>query len=132
MNGRTAFPRDMDDCTRNEWAELFKGNFVAIMRVMKHSGGQRGQSHYDHLHLRGPHLNNDLLEFEESEETSRVNMSQLSDPATMLPFCHFPKPGEHVIGGGFRVQNMKRDFACNLFAPVHTDLGLCYSYNAQR
>ena len=106
---------------RTAWARLLGQNLASIMRVMKFSS-QRGNSHYDPVHLSDPHRDNPLLEFQEP------SAADLTDFSSMLPFCHFPRPGQHIMGG-FKLSDINF-FGCRLFSPTFTDQGICYSYNA--
>ena len=105
----------------NLWSNMIYQELLPIMKVMRMATG-RGQSHfYVSDLLRQASKSENVLRYplDYLSDTSYYNKDPYEDSMSFLPACKFETSSKEF------------NFTCNLFKPVITDLGVCYSFNAE-
>ena len=90
------------------------------MKIMRFAN-RRGKSGYD-LDSTIPNLlSSDILKYPTSQNSGPTFKV---DTHAMIPWCKFKNEDDEI-------QNWFDENSCELFQPVVTDLGMCYSFNAK-
>ena len=109
------------------WTSLLQHQLIPIMKVMRMAIG-RGQSHFNVSDFLQPFVANEDKIHYKLENISAVNSyyyypqtlnGVARDTKSFLPACDYAK------------RKMNMNMTCDLFEPVVTDLGMCYSFNAE-
>ena len=105
------------------WSSSLEHKLTPIMKVMRMASG-RGQSHFNISDFLQPFLNNmDLVKYPLNKNTSvsyyPVKQDEVRDKMSYIPACIYASKKSRIGEN------------CKLFEPVLTDLGICYSFNAQ-
>ena len=105
------------------WTTLLQHELKPIMKVMRMASG-RGQSHFNGTDFLQPFKEKmDLLKYPMNVNTKDsyypAETEEFRDKMSFLPACIYSSKSK-MIG-----------IHCKLFEPVVTDLGICYSFNAE-
>ena len=105
------------------WSSSLDHNLTPLMKVMRMASG-RGQSHLNISDFLQPFLNDmEVVKYPLKQNTSEhyytYEQDEVRDKMSYIPACIYASKKSRIG------QN------CKLFEPVLTDLGICYSFNAQ-
>ena len=101
----------------NFWTTHLQHRLLPIMKVMRMASG-RGQSHFNTKDFMKPFLENpELLRYPLNNNITKE--LEAWDKTSFLPMCSYSN-NTAVLG-----------LDCKLFEPVVTDMGICYSFNAE-